>query len=259
MDMKGRWALVTGASSGLGADFSELLAEKGCHLVVTARRADRLEELAAKLRAQYGIEVLVHATDLGDASACDDLFQATEASGLEIDVLINNAGFGTHAPFIDTDWDRTHSQLELNMVSLSRMCWLWGRRMSSRGRGHIMNVASINAYMPIPGYATYAATKAYVHHFTLAIAEELRPHGVHVSSLCPGPTATEFIDVAGHALAPWQRQFLMPSRKCAEIGINSMLAGSTSQIAGWSNKAMIAGLKLLPERAVTLLVGRLMR
>ena len=259
MNIRGLWALVSGASSGLGVDFSELLAQKGVNLVITARRADRLEELAAKLRDTHGIEVRVIPADLSDVTACDALFDATESAGLAIDILINNAGFGTHAPFIETDWARTNEQLQLNMISLSRMTWLWGKKMGERGRGWIMNVASINAFMPIPGYATYAAGKAYVHNFTMAVAEELRPLGVSVSSLCPGPTATEFIEVAGHELAPWQRQFLMPSKKCAEIGIDMLFSKASSEIAGFSNKAMIASLRLLPQRVITVLAGKLMR
>ncbi|MEC8024256.1 MAG: SDR family oxidoreductase [Myxococcota bacterium] len=258
MTLKGRWALITGASSGLGRDFAAILAKQGCNLVLTARRERRLNDLAERLQQPFDIEVKVIPADLSTLDACEVLFDTTEKVGLPVDILINNAGFGTHAKFIETEWSRVNQQLQLNMVSLTRMTWLWGQQMAVRGEGWIMNVASVNAYMSIPNYATYAAGKAYVHRFTTAIAEELKDQGVRVTSFCPGPTDTEFVDTAGHKLARWQRQFLMPSEDVAAIGIRSMLSDSSTHIAGWSNNAIIAGLRLLPQRAITLLAGRLM-
>jgi len=259
MHVEGRWALVTGASSGLGVEFAELLAQRKMNVVITARREDRLEAIASKLRKQYQVNVLVLPGDLRSPEMCTRLFDATERQNIEIDVLINNAGFGTQGSFINTEWNHVDSQLQLNMVSLTHLTWLWSKQMVKRGRGRIMNVASINAYMAIPNYATYAAGKAYVRNFTLAVAEELRGSGVHITSLCPGPTATEFIDVAGHTLAPWQRKFLMDPRQCARIGINALFSTSTNTVVGWSNKAMITSLRLLPAQIITRLAERVMR
>lgn len=259
MIIEGRWALVTGASSGLGVKFSELLAQQKMNLVITARRKDRLESVASRIRAKYNTEVLVIQGDLSTPEMCHSLFEATELNGIQIDVLINNAGFGTQSLFTETSWDNINAQLQLNMVSLTHLTWLWAKRMSERGHGTIMNVASINAYMPIPNYATYAAGKAYVRNFTLAVAEELKTSGVHITSLCPGPTATEFTDIAGHTLAPWQRKFLMPAERCARVGIGAISSRSKNTVVGWSNKAMVFSLRLLPTSIVTRMAGRIMR
>ena len=162
IDLRGKTALVTGASSGIGAAFARQLAAAGANLVIAARRAAELEALATTLRACHGVTVEVIAIDLGQPGAGAALFARTEGAGRAIDVLINNAGFGEHRHFVDQDWARVAQQLQLNVVTLTELTHQFARAMAGRGRGHILNVASIGAYTPSPTYATYSAGTASV-------------------------------------------------------------------------------------------------
>jgi short-subunit dehydrogenase len=197
MDMKGKTALVTGASSGLGAEFARQLAGMGANLVITARRAERLEALAAELKEKHGTDVTIVALDLGAADAARVLFDRTEGAGKPIDVLINNAGFGCFGPFVETPWERLRALIEVDIRALTELSHLFSRAMLARNRGWILNVASFVAYIPVPSYAAYSAAKSYVRNFTEALAHELRNTNVRVCSLCPGGVATEFWETAG--------------------------------------------------------------
>jgi short-subunit dehydrogenase len=197
-DLTGKTALVTGASSGIGEAIARQLAARGADVILVARRRDKLEALAGAIRAGHRVRADVVAMDLGEAGSAERLFEATEGAGRAVDVLVNNAGFGVHDRFADIAWERTASQLQLNIVSLTELTHRFVRAMLERRRGWILNVASVGAYMPVPSYATYAAGKAYVRNFTEALAFELRGTPVHVCCLNPGATATELMDVAGH-------------------------------------------------------------
>lgn len=161
-NLSGKWALVTGASAGLGEQFALQLAEMGASLVLVARRKERLDKLAQSLREQYKVEVVVLAQDLSKHGAPANLFAATEGSGKPITVLINNAGLGVHKTFLDQTSHQLQEQIHVNILALTELTHLFGGAMSQRKEGYILNVASVAAFMPIPGYATYAATKAYV-------------------------------------------------------------------------------------------------
>ncbi|HVV88835.1 MAG TPA: SDR family oxidoreductase [Kofleriaceae bacterium] len=258
-DLKGKTALVTGASSGIGAAFARRLAAAGANLVIAARRKAELDALAEELRKQHGVEVEVIAIDLGTADAPGELFMKTEGAGKTIDVLVNNAGFGEHRYFVDQQWHRVAQQLQLNIVTLTELSHRFGQAMAHRGRGHILNVASIGAYTPTPTYATYSAGKAYVRDFSEAIAFELAPRGVRVCSVCPGGTETEFHKVSGQALPGWMKTFaFMSADRCAAIGLSALFGWRRNIVTGVSNKIGMWMLRFIPRRMIVWIAARSM-
>ncbi|WP_350336074.1 SDR family NAD(P)-dependent oxidoreductase [Coralliovum pocilloporae] len=188
--------LITGASSGLGVDFARLYAEQRRNLVLVARRGDRLDDLRDELERKYGIKVLPIALDLIAPGALDQLEARLTEEGLTVDILVNNAGFGLRGPFHTLDRRRQLEMIQLNISVLTDLCHRFIPQMIERGDGGILNVASLAAFQPGPLLAIYYATKAYVLSFTEALHEELKPHGIRVSALCPGPVATEFAETA---------------------------------------------------------------
>src|SRR5258706_15422839 len=185
------WALVTGASSGLGVEFARQLAARGHGVILVARRRDRLEEVAAELRAKYRVDALVFERDLGVAGAATHLVAELDSRGITPEVLINNAGFGIHGTAIDVPIERATAMIQLNITALTELTIAVGAKMAMRGTGGILNVSSIGAFQATPTFAVYAAAKAYVASFSQAIARELAPRGVRVTALCPGPTRPE--------------------------------------------------------------------
>jgi short-subunit dehydrogenase len=250
MKLEGRTALVTGASSGIGSEFARQLGAMGATLVISARRKERLDALAEEIREQHGVEVRVVVADLSDPAAAARMFDELEGEGTAIDVLINNAGFGIQAPFLDVAWESTRQQMQLNMTSLTELCWRFGSAMRERGQGRILNVSSIGAYQPVPQFATYAAGKAYVRNFSEALAYELAGSGVQVCCLCPGGTATEFSDVAGQDVSGPVKALLMSAEDCAAIGLRALFRGRRNIISGLSNKISCWLLRFLPRRTM---------
>ena len=250
LDLKGKTALVTGASSGLGVAFAWRLAALGADLVITARREDKLRALGAEIERRHGVKVRVIALDLSEPAAPAALFAEAEADGARVDVLINNAGGGIHRHFVDTPWEQTARQIQLNVVSLTELTHRFAAAMLARGGGHILNVSSIGAYTPSPTYATYSAGKAFVRDFTEALAYELRATPVRVCSLCPGGTLTEFHQAAGHALPPLMRATFMSADRCAAIGLSALFSGRRNVISGFSNAFSMFLLRALPRRLI---------
>jgi hypothetical protein len=189
-------ALITGASSGLGAEFARVLARRGADLVLVARRRDRLEALAEEIRRASKVRVFVHAADLADPDSWPALKAYTDGEGLTVSTLINNAGFATYGPLVDADSARADEEVRLNVGALTALTRLYLPDLT-RGRGALVNVASTAAFQPVPGMAVYGATKAYVRSFTAAVAWETRETNLRVTALCPGATKTEFFDVVG--------------------------------------------------------------
>ena len=189
--------LITGASTGIGAEFARQFAARGHDLVVVARSADKLNDLAARLRGAHGVEVTVLAMDLSLPTAAGELWQRTNRLGLEITVLVNNAGFGTHGDIADADPQRLEEAIELNCRTLVGTTARYLPQMRARGAGTIINVASIAAFQPLPKMAVYGASKAFVLSFTEALWAEERKHGVRVLAVCPGLTDTPFFEVGG--------------------------------------------------------------
>ncbi|MFQ6328300.1 SDR family NAD(P)-dependent oxidoreductase [Nocardia sp. CWNU-33] len=197
MTRSGKTALVTGASSGIGAEFAAALAARGHDLVLVARSLDRLESLAAQLRDRHGVRVEVIGQDLAEPDAAARIANELAARRLSIDTLVNNAGFGSAGRFEELAADREHDQLMVNVVALAGLTRRLLPGMLERGSGEIVNVASTAAFQPAPYFATYASGKAFVLNFSLSLWSEYRDRGIKVLAVCPGPTETEFFDVVG--------------------------------------------------------------
>lgn len=191
--------LITGASTGIGAEFARQFAARGDDLVLVARSVGKLEALAAQLRAASGVEVTVIAMDLSEPNAAADLFEATTRLGLEVSVLVNNAGAGTHADVADADPQRLEREVELNCRTLVGTTARYLPQMRARGSGTIINMASTAAFLALPKMAVYGASKGFVLSFTEALWEEERRHGIRVLAVCPGVTDTPFFEAAGES------------------------------------------------------------
>jgi short-subunit dehydrogenase len=258
-DIRNRWALVTGASSGLGVDFARELARRGCNPILVARREERLRALAAELSETYGVDADVVPMDLGARDAPERLYRAFSDRGRRVDILINNAGFGVHGKFLDNAWERERAMLELNIIALVQLTKLFAAGMVERGFGRILQVASTAAYQPVPTYAAYGASKAFVLSFGEALNHELKGTGVTCTVVSPGVTETEFQTVAGHEYNSYMRLTQMKSADVARIGIRAMLRGRSSVIAGLHNALLAGSGRLTPRRLTTALAGFFMK
>lgn len=256
--LEGRWSLVTGASSGLGADFSRALAAEGSNLVLVARREDRLRDLARELEAEHGCETRVVPADLGEREAPERIHRLLREEGSAIDVLVNNAGFGLYGAFTEIPWDREEQMLLVDVVALVHMTKLFVRDMVERNFGYVLQVASIGAYQPTPTYACYGAAKAFVLSFGEALAYELRRTRVRVTVISPGVTRTEFLQVAGQKPTLYQRLSMMESPAVARAGVRAMLRGRPSVIPGLINALPVWSLRLMPRRTAAALASLLM-
>ncbi|MBV1775302.1 SDR family oxidoreductase [Burkholderiaceae bacterium DAT-1] len=257
--LKGKWALVTGASSGFGVDFATILAESGANLVLAARRVEPMQQLAAKLSERYGIKVHVEGIDLAHAGVAEQLKARLDAQGIAVDVLINNAGFGVFGEFVAQPLAKTMEMLQLNMLTLTELTHVFSADMVKRGGGHVLLVVSIGGYQATPYYAAYSASKAYVLLFGEALNVELAAKGVKVSVLSPGISATSFLEVSGQKATPYQRLMMMQSREVAEIGIRAMLKGTASVVPGVGNKLTIFGNRFTPRPVQGKVAGMLMK
>jgi short-subunit dehydrogenase len=257
--LRERHALVTGASSGLGADLARELARRGASLTLVARREDRLRSLQAELAAGHGVQVRVVALDLTAPGAPDQLRRGVDEHGRPVDVLVNNAGFGLYGRFSELDWERERTMLELDVIVPVHLTKLFLPAMLERGAGFILNLASIGAYQPSPLYASYSAAKSFVLSFTEALSYELRGSGVRATALSPGVVATEFLQVSGQRPTRYQRLLMMDSPTVARIGVDAMLQGRPSLVPGRLNAASVWSNRLLPRRWSTALAHRLMR
>ena len=231
-------SLVTGASSGIGVELARALARRGHGVTLVARRKERLEQLAAELGVGHRVRIEVIAGDLGDGAGRDLLVAELETRELTVEVLCNNAGFGSAAPFIRLERERELEMMRLNCEALVDLCARYAPAMVGRGRGAILNVGSTAAFQPLPGQSTYAATKAMVLSFTEAIHQELTPSGVTVTALCPGPVRTEFAHVAGlDALSETTPSFLWADAEAvAEAGLSGLEHGRRVVIPGAINR-----------------------
>jgi hypothetical protein len=234
-------ALVTGASAGLGVEFARQLSKRGHSLVLAARRKDRLEALAKELGNARAVAI-----DLSKANAAAKLLADIEANGETVDLLVNNAGFGLVGRFAKLDAKRERQMIDLNCGALTELCRAVAPGMIARKSGAILNVASTAAFQPGPGMAIYFATKAFVLSFTEALHEELRRHGVKVSALCPGPTATEFGEVAGFG-KPIPGFVMAEAAPVARAGLEGLDRNKAVVVPGLLNKLSSQGHRLLPR------------
>ena len=248
-----QWALVTGASSGIGWEFAKLFAADKFNLILVARNETRLNELAAELRTQHGIEVKVLVKDLSAPSAPQEIFDALRDT--PVSILVNNAGIGWHGAFAQTELQQSLDIMRLNMDALVKLTHLFVQPMLARRAGKILNVASTAAFQPGPMVNVYYASKAFVHSFSYALADELRGTGVTVTTLCPGTTHTEFF--ARGNFGPVRVAFTMDARTVAVAGYRGLMQGKRVVIPGMTNKIASAISKRLPVRWTTAIVRRL--
>jgi short-subunit dehydrogenase len=249
--------LITGASSGIGTELARQLAERGYNLVLVARRRDRLEELAGTLRARHGVAVDVDDTPVGDRAARERLVGSLRDGEREVVGVCNNAGFGTYGRFQDLDLQREDEEVRVNVEAVHHLSGAFLHAMLDRGAGAILNVASIAGFQPIPYQATYGATKAFVLSFSEALHTDLSGTGVSCSVLCPGPTRTEFVEVAAmEGLESNAPGFLWQSAEdCARDGIEAMLHGRRTVVPRFTNKVTAQAGRMTP-RSVLLPIMR---
>ena len=250
-------ALVTGASAGIGEGFARRLARDGYDLVLVARRGDRLEQLVGELSAQYGTAAEVIAADLTREDGVARIEERLRAG--DIDLLVNNAGFGTVGEFARLPLERELEELDLNVRAPMRLSHAALASMITRGRGGIINVASTAAFQPIPFNATYAASKAFVLHFSEAVHEEARQRGVTVTCLCPGPVRTEFQQVAGVDPDRVPAAAWMTVDSVVEAALSGVRAGRAIVIPGALNAMMAASTRMAPRFVVRRVAGSMMR
>jgi hypothetical protein len=239
--------VVTGASSGIGYELARRFAADGDDLVLVARRESALADLAADLRSAHGVEATVVPLDLTAGGAVDDLLAAVADAGAHVDTLVNNAGVGVYGPYEATDAAAERTMLDLNVVALTELTKRVVPGMVDRGAGRILNVSSVAAVYPTPGAAVYAATKAYVLSYSVALAEELRPHGITVTALCPGVTDTEFLERGGVDDSGIGSRTAATPETVAAAGHEALLAGDAVAVPTLNTKLLWHASRLLPR------------
>jgi short-subunit dehydrogenase len=246
-------ALITGASGGIGKCFAEKLAAKNTNLIIVARSENKLNALAQQLEQQHNIQVDVIVKDLSQTSAPQEVFDAVQAKGLSVDLLINNAGFGDYGEFIQTDCDRQIQMIQLNNIAVVALTHKFLPQMRERGSGSIINVSSIAAYQPIPYLSIYAATKAFVRSFSEALWAENRQHGVRVLVVSPGPTETNFFEEANFppALARNAKSMSTPEEVVDEA-MKALENGNAAVVVGGIASKFITGLSSVMPRETLL-------
>ena len=252
----GKWALITGASAGIGAALAEELAAGGTKLVLTARRKDRLKELARRLTAAYQVTTEVFPADLADPLAPEKIFAFTKEKGIEIDLLINNAGFGSYGEFPSVEKQRLLDMVQVNCHAVVHLTRLYLPEMMERRRGDVLILASTASFQAVPYISTYAATKAFDLLLAEGLAEEMKPYGIRVCALCPGSTESEFQVVAG------QEKFIRKmetAAKVAHTGLQALAAGKSYVISGLGNYLGAHGERLVPRRFVTKIAAGLFK
>lgn len=251
-----KWALITGASSGIGAALARELAARGAKLVLTARRRDRLESLAADLAAT-GAETCIIVADLNDSAAPQQIFAATEAAGLAIDILVNNAGLGQYGAFHSNPEEQELSQVRVNCEAVVRLSRLFVPQMVERRRGWVLVVASTASFQPIPYITTYAATKVFDRFFALGLAAEVARFGVKVTALCPGPTESEFFEVSR---AEWFRsRGMQPTEAVARLALDGLVRGRRTVVPNLRGRLTASLVRFLPVGFITAFIERAAR
>ena len=252
----GKWALITGASAGIGVALSEELAAGGTKLVLTARRKDRLDELAHRLSATYRVETQVFPADLADSNGPEQIFAFTKQKGIEIDLLINNAGFGQYGEFHSVEKQRLLDMVQVNCSAVVNLTRLYLPEMIARRHGDILILASTASFQAVPYISTYAATKAFDLLFAEGLAEEMKPYGIRVCALCPGSTESEFHTVSGQEKYKRRAE---TAEKVAHTGLQALAAGKSYVISGLGNYLGAHGERLVPRRFVTKVAGGLFK
>ena len=242
--------LITGASSGIGLELAKCFAADGCRLILVARSQEALEELADDLRREHQVEAVVLPGDLSQPETPSRIFKELSARKISVDGLVNNAGFGAIGPFDELSLERQLEMLQVNITALTALTRLFLPGMMERRRGGILNVASLAGFVPGPGMAVYYATKAFVLSFTEALAGKLEGTGLRVSALCPGPTATNFGNVAGSKNVKLMRTGRMTAKEVARIGHRAFRRGRVVAVPGLQGKILVALVRVMPRTFV---------
>jgi uncharacterized protein len=254
---QGKWAVVTGASAGIGEALAVELAEAGVHLVLTARRRDRLDALAERLRSKHSIQTKVIVADLTLPEAPQQIFDATEGAGLKVDVLVNNAGFGEYGEFLRSRMEMQLDMVQVNCTAVVHLSRLFLPAMVERRQGAVLIVASTAAYQPVAYMATYAASKAFDRMLAEALAEEMKRYGVRVSALCPGPTESEFQQVAGSRADESRKP--QSAAEVARLGLEGLAQGKHWVIPYLAGRVQIFAQRFVPRRMVSSAAERMFR
>jgi hypothetical protein len=254
-DFNGKWALVTGASSGIGVALARELAGSGAKLILTGRRKDRLEALAAELIAR-GTEVRTIVADLNDPAAPQQVYDATEGAGITVDILLNNAGLGQFGRFYASPIEQELSQIRVNCEAMVRLSRLFVPRMVERRRGWVLIVASTASFQPIPYLNTYAATKVFDRFFAQGLAAEVARFGVKVTALCPGPTESEFFETA--RAQPFKRG-VQPTADVARMAVAALASGKRTLIPNFSGRLTAFMVRFLPVGIITYFIEKVAR
>ncbi len=248
-------ALITGASSGIGLELAKIHASKGDNVVLIARNISKLDELKSELEEKYNISVHTIGKDLSLHNSAQQVYDETTRQNIQIDYLVNNAGFGDYGNFYETSLDKELQMINLNIIALTQLCKLYLKDMIKRGSGKIMNVASTAAFQPGPGMAVYFATKAYVLHFSEAIGNEVGDKGVTVTALCPGPTISGFQAAAAMEESNLVKGKKLPgSKEVAEYGYKAMMKGKAVAIHGIKNYLLANAVRFAPRALVVKMV-----
>lgn len=254
------YALITGASSGIGLELARIMASKGHNLILVARREDVLKALKTQWEQEYRVKVEIRAVDLSLPGQAPVLHEYCRDQGFTVDYLVNNAGFGDYGKFDASKLDVYRNMLQLNVVALTELTALFVHDMKQRKSGRILNVGSIAAFQPGPNLAVYAATKAYVMQFTEALSYELRGTGITATVLNPGVTETGFVSRANMGGAANARSGLMDAQTVAVAGYKAMMAGKLNVVPGWKNQLLAFGSKTMPSREILLrIAGAIMK
>jgi uncharacterized protein len=257
-EWKGKWALVTGASAGIGAELARQLAVGGANLVLTARRKDRLEELSNKLKDAHHVQSEIFVADLTRPEGPEEIYAFTREKGIAIDLLVNNAGFGQYGELQMVETQRLLDMVQVNCSAVVHLTRLFLPDMIVRRRGDILILASTASFQAVPYISTYAATKAFDLLFAEGLAEEMKPHGIRVCALCPGSTESEFHVIAG------QEQFRgkhprESAEKVAKTGLEALAAGKSYVISGLGNYLGAQSQRLVPRGLVTRIAAGMFR
>jgi hypothetical protein len=255
--------LLTGASSGIGLEMARILAAQKYRLIMVSRSNDRLEEIATELRQKTGADIVVHALDLSLPRAANHLVGYCDSQQFQIDILINNAGFGLLDEHVNLEPEKLRQMLQLNVVTVAELCQIFGAKMKQRRAGRILNIASTAAFQPTPYFAAYGASKAFVLNFSEALAKEMEDFGVSVSCLAPGPTDTAFFNNVDPQQIDRGHFFRLEGRtdprKVAQAGVDLMVRGGLTHVVGTTNRLMILGNRLAPRTMVAAISKRMLR
>ncbi|MCR8657495.1 SDR family NAD(P)-dependent oxidoreductase [Paenibacillus endoradicis] len=252
-----KWALITGASSGIGEAFAREFAAKGSHLILVARSEDKLIALAEQLQREFCIQAHILVSDLSREDSAIKLYQQCVERGLKVDILINNAGFATHGLFEQLSGSRQHEEIMLNVSAVVNLTHLFLPEMLNRKSGLVINVASTAAFQPLPNMAVYGATKAFVLSFTQALWEENRKRGVQFFALCPGSTETEFFNVVGADEASVGKRDT--PENVVKVALRSIQAGKVFAIPGFKNYISAQMSRVFTRKQMLFIVGRMLR